>query len=232
MHVSNKKPLGLAIFVAALGVGQAVSAKAPPKLSAPPASSAPIKSVSPGASAAKPPGSAPLPVTPAPKGSASAAAPVTSAAPAPSGKPAPSAAGSVPAPGPSGLPSSASEAAKAAIARLPVIAGTREQRLEALRERISQRKGSFADRQKAARERTQIRWGSVVFLPPVREELRGHAMRVARLERIRELAEVEGKPQIVARATQALERENARHERRMGALATGAPVPAASGGAK
>jgi hypothetical protein len=106
-----------------------------------------------------------------------------------------------------------------------VIAGTHDERLEALRQRINERKSSLATRKQAARERTQIRWGSVVFMPPVREELRTHAMRQARLERIRELAEVEAKPQIAARAAKALERENQRHERRMQALATGAAVP-------
>jgi hypothetical protein len=55
-------------------------------------------------------------------------------------------------------------------------------------------------------------------------------MTVAKLERIKDIADADGKPELQTRAKAALERENARHERHMTALKT-APAASASGGA-
>ena len=71
----------------------------------------------------------------------------------------------------------------------------------------------------------------MALLAPVKDELRLHAERVARLERIKELAHVEGKADLVARATRTLERETTRHESRMKLLAAGAPAAALSAAA-
>ena len=71
-----------------------------------------------------------------------------------------------------------------------------------------------------------FRWGALVDRPSVQEELRLHAMRIARLTRIQELAEVEGKDAVEARALKAVDRENARHDKRMQELAlTPAAIP-------
>lgn len=97
-----------------------------------------------------------------------------------------------------------------------------EDRLDALRKDVAERKKTLADRRTAEQERVRLRWGTVATFPAVREELRLHAMRSARLQRIQELAEVEGKKAAEARVARAIEREESRHERRMQALAGGA----------
>jgi hypothetical protein len=100
--------------------------------------------------------------------------------------------------------------------------GTHEQRLEALTKLIADRKSTIDARRKAEQDETHVRWGAVVDQPPVQAELKTHAERVAQLQRIQELAEVEGKPQVVGRAGHALASENARHEKQMQTLAGGA----------
>ena len=110
--------------------------------------------------------------------------------------------------------------------------GTLDARLEALRLRVEERQKTLDARRQAERERIRIRWGSVVQQPAVVQALQLHAFRVARLERIQELAQVEAKPAVAARASKALDRESVRHERTMAALASGAaapPVPPAGG---
>lgn len=104
--------------------------------------------------------------------------------------------------------------------------GKLEDRLEALRQKIETRRKTFDDRRAADQERTRIRWGSLVDRSSVQEELRLHAMRIARLTRIQELAEVEGKTAVEGRALKAIDRENARHDKRMQELAmTPAAIP-------
>jgi hypothetical protein len=104
--------------------------------------------------------------------------------------------------------------------------GKLEERLEALRQKIDTRRKTFAERRDAEQDRIRIRWGALVERASVQEELRLHAMRIARLNRIEELAEVEGKTAVEARALKAIDRENARHDKRMQELAmTPAAVP-------
>ncbi|HVW29394.1 MAG TPA: hypothetical protein VHC69_28710 [Polyangiaceae bacterium] len=100
--------------------------------------------------------------------------------------------------------------------------GSHEQRLEALTKLIAERQSTIDARRKAEQDETRVRWGKVVDQPPVVAELKTHAERVARLQRIQELAEVESKPAVVARAGRALATENARHEKQMQTLAGGA----------
>jgi len=108
--------------------------------------------------------------------------------------------------------------------------GKMEDRLEALRQKIDTRRKTFEERRDAEQERIRIRWGALIDRPSVQEELRLHAMRIARLTRIQELAEVEGKAAVEARAIKAIDRENARSDKRMQELAmTPAAIP---GGAK
>lgn len=79
------------------------------------------------------------------------------------------------------------------------------------------------DRRKEWREEAKKKWGDLVDKAPVREELRVHGRRMARLERVRFLAEASGKKDLLERADKAIEREKARHEARMAALKTEAP---------
>jgi len=120
----------------------------------------------------------------------------------------------------SGVPPAASGVPAAAAPGEKPITGTLEERLDALRKRIDARKQSIDARRQANRDRLRARWGGLVALPAVADELRIHGERVARLQRIQELAQVEGKPAIAARAGATLARENARHERKMASLAS------------
>ncbi len=62
--------------------------------------------------------------------------------------------------------------------------------------------------------------------PPVRAELRNHARRVAKLQRIIVVATAAGDTDAVTRAQTLLQRANERHERRIGQLADGGSLPA------
>ena len=173
--------------------------------------------------------------------------PTASAAPAPApSSQAARAAGMTTRPSPSASAGSATPAASGSAApgdkqkqaakawadvnRINLKAGKLEERLEALRQKIDTRRKTFAERRDAEQDRIRIRWGALVERPSVQEELRLHAMRIARLTRIQELAEVEGKDAVEARALKAIDRENARHDKRMQEIAlTPAGVP---GGAK
>ena len=67
--------------------------------------------------------------------------------------------------------------------------------------------------------RIRSRWGaSLIQTPAVRNELTIHAERMARLDRMKVLAEQGRNRGLVVRITVLLERENARHEARMAAL--------------
>jgi hypothetical protein len=156
------------------------------------------------------------------------------AAPPPPAKapPAPSAAAAKPATSAAAPAASGAASATATAARGPSIpsffAGlkTRDQRLDALAKLIDDRKRTIDQRRQAEQDRIRVRWGSVASLPAIQDELRTHAERVARLQRIQELAEAEGQAAVSARATRALEKEDARDELRLQQLA------ATAGGAK
>ncbi len=69
------------------------------------------------------------------------------------------------------------------------------------------------------------KWGDVAKAPAAKEEMRVHARRMARLNRVEKLAKDAKKDAIVKRANAAQEKEKARHEKKMGELK-------AAGGAK
>jgi hypothetical protein len=174
--------------------------------------------------ALKPSGTPAAPAAPAQSARAAAmqAAARGSASASPGGSASPAASGSAAA------GDKQKEAAKAwaAVNRINLKAGKLEERLEALRQKIETRRKTFAERRDAEQDRIRIRWGALVERPSVQEELRLHAMRIARLTRIEELAEVEGKSAVEARALKAIDRENARHDKRMQELAlTPAAIP-------
>lgn len=189
--------LGAISVVSVLGLAGLASAA--PVLQAP----APVNKPPAATPSAQPPAAAaPSATPPAP----SAAAPAAGA----SGAAAPGASGAIP----PAAPSAEKHKPWEHLTKL-------DDRLDALRKEVAERKKTLAERRQAEQERVRLRWGAVASSVAMREELRLHAMRSARLQRIEELAEVEGKKTTEARVAKLIERENTRHERRMAALATG-----------
>ena len=197
-----------AIVAAAFGAGASFAATATAGPPLKPAGSPPPAAAAPSSQSAR---SAMMKAQTSPSASAS---PGGSASPAASGSAAP------------GDKQKQAAKAWAAVNGINLKAGKMEDRLEALRQKIDTRRKTFAERRDAEQDRIRIRWGSLVDRPSVQEELRLHAMRIARLTRIQELAEVEGKTAVEARALKAIDRENARHDKRMQELAlTPATIP-------
>jgi hypothetical protein len=114
----------------------------------------------------------------------------------------------------------------------PGLAGRGDERHKLLLERFEMRKNTVDQRRKGERDEIRHRWGGALDKPAAREELRRHAMIVARLERIKDVADADGKPDLAARAAAALEREKALHEKKMAAFASAGAAPSASGGAQ
>ena len=75
-----------------------------------------------------------------------------------------------------------------------------------------------SERRDARREEVKKRWGNLVEKPAGRAELRKHARRVARLERIIFVADATEKPKVSENAKALLEKERTRHQARMEAL--------------
>ena len=98
-------------------------------------------------------------------------------------------------------------------------AARRERAMERLKRPREARRGEHQD---------QIRqkWGGeAVRNPALRNELRAHAWRLARLTRLQSLAEAENNDAVIARIEALLAKENARHERRMAELGSKAATP-------
>ena len=101
-----------------------------------------------------------------------------------------------------------------------------------LLERFEERRRNRGERAKSEREALRHKLGASLENQTVQHELRRHAEAVARLERIKEIADADGKTELSARATAILAKENARHEKRLATLtASAAPAASASGGA-
>lgn len=77
----------------------------------------------------------------------------------------------------------------------------------------------------------RAKWGEILKKPGVKEEMRTHMRRMSRLRRIEHLAKEGKKDAIAKRAAAAMEKEKARHQKKMDEL-KGQAAPAASGGAK
>ena len=71
------------------------------------------------------------------------------------------------------------------------------------------------DRRQARREELKKTWGDLPKHPAVKNELKLHAWRMARLKRIRAIADSEGKKDTVARVDKLMEKEKQRHQKRM-----------------
>jgi hypothetical protein len=106
----------------------------------------------------------------------------------------------------------------------------------------SDKDGGGADRKAELKKRRdehmaemRAKWGEILKKPGVKEEMRLHARRLARLRRMEKLAADAKKDALVKRANAAEEREKARHQKKMDELKA-QPAPAgsapAAGGAK
>jgi len=112
----------------------------------------------------------------------------------------------------------------------PGLEGREDEHHQKLLERFNERKKTADERRRHDREQIRRQWGAALANPVAQGEIRRHAMTVAKLDRIKDVAEAGGKPDLLGRANAALERENARHDRKMKELSANA-APAASGGA-
>jgi hypothetical protein len=114
----------------------------------------------------------------------------------------------------------------------PGLSAKDDERHKRLLERIEERRKNRGERGKSEREELRHKLGASLENQAVQQELRRHAEAVARLERIKEIADADGKTDLSARATAVLAKENARHEKRLATLAaSAAPAASASGGA-
>ena len=143
---------------------------------------------------------------------------------APPAKPKPAPAVAPPAVAPAAAPTTAPTTSAVPVA--PVGRLT----LDGLALRVAERQKTIDARRLAEQQRIQVRWGALVNVPAVHEELKQHAERLALLGRIEELGQVEGKIAVIAGASRAMARENVRHERQMQALAAAANAPVAGTG--
>jgi hypothetical protein len=74
------------------------------------------------------------------------------------------------------------------------------------------------ERRQERREAIKQKWGDLHKHPAVKAELKVHAWRMARLKRIRAVADAEGKKDTVARVDKLIEKEKARHQKHMETL--------------
>ena len=134
-----------------------------------------------------------------------------------------------PKPAPAVAPPAVAPAAAPTTSAVPV-APVGRLTLDGLALRVAERQKTIDARRLAEQQRIQVRWGALVNVPAVHEELKQHAERLALLGRIEELGQVEGKIAVIAGASRAMARENVRHERQMQALAAAANAPVAGTG--
>jgi len=90
-----------------------------------------------------------------------------------------------------------------------------------LKEALAKLRETRAERQKADRDAVREKYGDIIQQPSVREELRTHASRIARLNQIKRVADDEKKTKVSARADKLIDRENKRHDKQMDALKSG-----------
>ena len=86
---------------------------------------------------------------------------------------------------------------------------------DALRERWQKLRETRKERRREHREEIKKAWGDIQGKPLVKAELKLHAWRMARLNRIRAIADAEGKTETVARVDKLMEKEKQRHQKRM-----------------
>lgn len=74
------------------------------------------------------------------------------------------------------------------------------------------------ERRHAEREAIRQKWGTLADHPAVKAELKVHAWRMARLKRIRAVADAQGKTATVARVDSLIAKENERYQKHMDVL--------------
>lgn len=100
-----------------------------------------------------------------------------------------------------------------------------------LKDKLAKLRESAGERGKEHRQELGKRWGNALALPPVREELKHHARRMAFLNRAMVLAETEAKDKdkdkLTERISKLIDKESERHDRAMEHLKS-LPAPVAS----
>lgn len=84
-----------------------------------------------------------------------------------------------------------------------------------IKDAAGERREKRQERRKERRDKLKEKWGDLVSKAPVKVELAKHGRRVARLERMLAVAEEEKKDDAVKRIKELLEKENARHTKKM-----------------
>jgi hypothetical protein len=87
-----------------------------------------------------------------------------------------------------------------------------------LKEAEAKLRETRAERKKSDRAAVREKYGDLLTQPAVIDELRTHASRMARLNRIKELADDQKQTKITDRVNTLIDRENNRHDARMQAL--------------
>jgi hypothetical protein len=102
---------------------------------------------------------------------------------------------------------------------------------EELKDKLAKLRETASQRRHEHRQALKNRWGTALTLPPVREELRHHARRMAFLNRALFLAQTEVAPKdkakLVERIEKLIDKENDRHERAMERFKSMPPAPGA-----
>lgn len=117
-------------------------------------------------------------------------------------------------------------------------AGAIKEAKEDLKEARKELSEAAKERRKAHMAELRAKWGTILKMDGVKEEMRTHSSRLARLRRIEKIAKEKGKDAVAKRAEANIEKEKARHDKKMaelkakGADGGAAAAPAASGGAK
>ncbi len=100
-----------------------------------------------------------------------------------------------------------------------------------VKDRIAKLRDTLAARRAEHQAELKARWGGVLAMPAVREELEHHARRMARLNRAAVLAETEvtkDKDKLVERIQKLIDKEQARHDKAMERFKSMPTTPAAS----
>lgn len=94
----------------------------------------------------------------------------------------------------------------------------RDEAREAIKEAWKKRRENWKERRKERREEIKAKYGAITDKPAVKSELKVHAWRMARLNRMRTIAKAQDKTAVVERIDKLLEKEKARHQKHMDTL--------------
>ncbi len=104
--------------------------------------------------------------------------------------------------------------------------GPKLARLEKLKKRLEERRQTRDERREKRRNELKKKWGDIVSTNVrARAELRRHSWRMARLNRIKALAEVDENTKIVERVEKLIEKEQQLHQKHMDKIAASSAKP-------